>query len=86
MGYRAVAFEAVDAAGRAIYHTNVMMSVGHGFAVLCAEAIRDAAEREAVRAALAASGHEVVEITLAQMGAFAGNMLTLELAFHSQSN
>jgi hypothetical protein len=28
MGYRVVTFTATDGAGRAIYHTNVMMAVG----------------------------------------------------------
>lgn len=77
LGYEALAFDAVDARGTAIYHTNVMMALGEGFALLCAEAIPDAEERRRVVARLAASGHEVVAITLGQMEEFAGNALAL---------
>lgn len=78
LDYRVVAFEARDAAGRAIYHTNVMMCVGERFAVVCAESIVGAEERARVLGSLRDTGHEVVEINLAQMNAFAGNMLALE--------
>ncbi|TAE46524.1 MAG: amidinotransferase [Bacteroidetes bacterium] len=77
MGYRVVAFHASDARNQAIYHTNVMMALGASVAVLCVDAVRDAAERQALMASLAASGHEVVAITFDQMNAFAGNMLEL---------
>ncbi|WP_400191450.1 citrulline utilization hydrolase CtlX [Hymenobacter sp. B81] len=80
LGYRAVAFRATDAQGQAIYHTNVMMCVGEGFAVLCRESIVDAAERAAVEAALRSGGHVVVPITLGQVARFAGNMLALRAA------
>jgi hypothetical protein len=77
LGYDIIAFDALDQAGHAIYHTNVMMAVGTSFAVLCADSIADTAQRAAVRAKLRASGHEVIDITPAQMQAFAGNVLEL---------
>ncbi|GAA3929172.1 citrulline utilization hydrolase CtlX [Hymenobacter algoricola] len=80
LGYRPVAFRAHDAAGHEIYHTNVMMCVGAGFAVVCLASIGAAAERAAVAAALTGTGHELVDITLAQVAHFAGNMLTLRPA------
>lgn len=70
-------FHATDGAGRAIYHTNVMLSVGTSFALLCSEAIRDERECARIEEHLAATGHELVRITLAQMGEFAGNVLEL---------
>jgi hypothetical protein len=75
MGYEMVLFDAVDAQGRAIYHTNVMMCVGSRLAVVCADAIPDKRAREAVMGRLCETGHELVVISLEQMGAFAGNML-----------
>jgi len=75
LGYEAVLFHAVDRGGVPVYHTNVMLSVGTAFAVLCAEAIPDPDERARVRARLAAGGRELIEIDLDQMGAFAGNVL-----------
>ncbi|RYU82831.1 citrulline utilization hydrolase CtlX [Hymenobacter persicinus] len=77
LGYRPVAFHATDARGHAIYHTNVMMCVGSGFAVVCLESLRDPAERAVVVEALTSTGHEIVDISLAQVARFAGNMLTL---------
>jgi hypothetical protein len=77
LDYDLMTFDAVDAAGRAVYHTNVLMAVGSGFAVLCGESIAEASQRAAVFAQLRATGHAVVDISLAQMAAFAGNMLEL---------
>jgi hypothetical protein len=77
LGYRTVEFDALGPDGRPAYHTNVLMAVGEGVAVLCTEAISDAARRAAVVAALAESGHEVIEIDVAEMGSFAGNLLML---------
>jgi hypothetical protein len=77
LGYHIVAFDALGPDGRPAYHTNVLMAVGEGVAVLCADAIPDADHRGAVLAGLAESGHEVIEISAAEMGSFAGNLLML---------
>lgn len=74
LDYDIVAFEALDAAGAAIYHTNVLMSVGERFAAVCFTAIR-ADEREAVMNQLRGSGRAVIDLSREQMNAFAGNML-----------
>jgi hypothetical protein len=75
VGYQPVVFRAADRNGVAIYHTNVLMSVGEQLAVICAEAIPDQQEREMVLAKLRETGKEVVEISFSQMNCFAGNML-----------
>lgn len=80
MGYDVVAFEAVDASGVPIYHTNVLMNVGEKVAVICDEAIPRDDQREAVLARLRASGHDIVHLRYAQLDAFAGNMLELRNA------
>ncbi len=77
LGYETVAFEAVDRAGRAIYHTNVMLAIGTELAVLCTPAIVPAEARERVVARLEASGRELVDLTFEQLHAFAGNLLEL---------
>lgn len=74
-GYRAITFHAHDNEGKEIYHTNVMMCIGEGFAVLCPKAITDHDERIAITQLLEATGHENISITHEQMNAFAGNML-----------
>ena len=77
LDYELVTFEAVDGAGRAVYHTNVMMALGAHFAVVCGPAITELRHRDAVYSRLRASGREIVEISTAQMREFAGNLLEL---------
>jgi hypothetical protein len=74
-----VAFEANDADGIPIYHTNVLLSVGTQFAAVCTEAIRSE-QRGAVLDALKAAHPYLIELSYAQMNDFAGNMLELATA------
>lgn len=76
-GYRALWFHAADGRGKPIYHTNVMMCVGRTLAVVCMAALADAGEREMLRKSLHASGKQILDISLAQVEGFAGNMLEL---------
>lgn len=73
-GYKMCVFDAVDRAGKAIYHTNVVMCLGSNFAVICLECIPEA-QRNEVIACLEEGGKEIIEITLSQLENFAGNML-----------
>ena len=75
--YRVIAFDATGADGEPAYHTNVMMAIGEGFAVVCAESIAEAAERAQVLSELAHAGHELITIGRAEMQGFAGNLLAL---------
>jgi hypothetical protein len=77
MDYEVVTFDAVDCAGIAIYHTNVMMNIGEELAVICDEAISREDQRVAVMQSLQKTGREVLSLTFDQMEAFAGNMLEL---------
>ena len=72
------AFQTTDQGRVPIYHTNVMMSVGEQFAVLCAEAIDDKQELENVIAALEGTDKEVIYISEEQLNQFAGNMLEVK--------
>ncbi|MBC7447191.1 MAG: amidinotransferase [Hymenobacteraceae bacterium] len=78
LGYTPFLFTALDAAGTAIYHTNVLLSVGETVAVACFEALPDPTERADLREQLATGGRLVVAITGAQLSAFAGNMLQVQ--------
>lgn len=68
-------FDAFDQEGNAIYHTNVMMSVCTNFVVACLDAITNIEQRENFIALVEESDKEIIEISLEQMNAFAGNML-----------
>ncbi len=78
LDYDVVTFDALDGAGAPIYHTNVMMSHGDGFAVICTATLRNERQKSAVLEMLGQHGQEIIEITFEQMGHFAGNMLELE--------
>ena len=75
IGYQKVVFHAVDANGQDIYHTNVMMALGETFVVICLDTVRDPEERRMLEEKFRETGKEIVDISLEQMGAFAGNML-----------
>ncbi|HSU28610.1 MAG TPA: arginine deiminase-related protein [Chitinophagaceae bacterium] len=77
-GYQAIVFIATDLEGRPIYHTNVVMTLGEDFAILCEEAIDEEWELIAVRQILESTGHIIIPITKEQMHAFAGNMLQVK--------
>jgi len=78
IGYDAVTFSAnqtVSEARLPIYHTNVMMSLGEKFAVVCMDSIDNEEEKEELEDALVDSGKEIIEITEEQVAQFAGNMI-----------
>ncbi len=77
-GYEGFIFEAVDREGQLIYHTNVMMCLGNGFAVVCEEAVWKEEERKKLREIISGTGREMISINFAQMENFAGNMLQLK--------
>jgi hypothetical protein len=75
LDYEPVLFNARGADGTPIYHTNVLMSIGSGWAVACAEAIADG-DRSRVLQRLR-NAHDVVEISIPMMAHFAANILEL---------
>jgi hypothetical protein len=62
---RVVAFETKSSNGMPFYHTNVVMSVGTGYSIVCLEAVPDTTKRMELQEALALNG-DVIPITLAQ--------------------
>ncbi|RAV30801.1 amidinotransferase [Sinomicrobium soli] len=72
------AWQTVNGTRKPIYHTNVMMSVGEDFAVVCTAAIDDKKERKQLVSHLKEDGKEIIEITEDQVNSFAGNMLQLK--------
>lgn len=72
------AYQTINNERKLIYHTNVMMSIGDSFAVICPESIDDKKERKMVLDSLKADGKEIISITEAQVNNFAGNMLELK--------
>lgn len=74
-GLEPIVFDAHDGAGRPIYHTNVVLCVGDGFAA-CGLAQVPASQRAALSARLDEIG-ACIDLDPAQIEGFAGNMLQL---------
>ncbi len=74
--YKDVLFNAYDENGTPVYHTNVLMSIGPGFSVICLDLIPKV-ERKSVSVSLIANKLEIIEIEENQMMNFCGNILTL---------
>ena len=76
-GYEAVTFTSIGSDGQPIYHTNVMMCIGTGFAIVGLEMIPNETEREHMRTCLEKTGKEIVELSADQVANFAGNAIEL---------
>ena len=78
MDLEGVVFEAnqtVEGARMPIYHTNVMMAVGTGWAAVCLDAIDHPDDRALVMESLEDDGLTIVDLAEDQINRFAGNML-----------
>lgn len=75
MNFTPVTFFARDQQGQDIYHTNVMMCVADQYVVICLASITDPGEKSAVLKAINDTHKKVIDISIEQMNAFAGNML-----------
>ena len=76
-GFEPMVVDAADARGTAIYHTNVLMTVGTEFALVCLDAITDPRRREEVVERLGESGRNVIDLSQHQLAEFAGNAFEL---------
>lgn len=70
-----IVFKAVDANQRPVYHTNVIMALHPSLAIICTDAIADAADKTTVERMLQKTGRQLLRITHEQVTAFAGNAL-----------
>lgn len=80
MNFRSIGFNATmdgTVEGQPVYHTNVLMSIGDQFALICMDAIPYPGERREIAEELERSGKEIITISVEQMHAFAGNILQL---------
>jgi hypothetical protein len=76
--FSAVVFLATDKDNNPVYHTNVIMTIGEKFCVVCEEAIEEEWELIAVKQLLESTGHEIIPISKDQLYSFAGNMLEVK--------
>lgn len=67
-------------AGQPVYHTNVLMSIGERFVLVCLEALPYPVDRDDLWAELDRSDREIVPITIDQMHRYCGNLIELASA------
>jgi hypothetical protein len=77
LNYSSVVFEAVND-DLPIYHTNVMMSLGQETAFICSESIKDQKDIKHIHKLFEISERKIIELSMAQMNQFAGNVLEVE--------
>ena len=75
MGYEGIFFHAYDSEGFPIYHTNVTMSIGREYAVICLSSVKDPGERKFVEDKLRSLGKEIIELSVEQIYKYCGNTL-----------
>ena len=73
MDYSPVFFEAYDRNGIDVYHTNVMMSLGTAYCIICTESIKPE-DRDRVLGSIRDSGKKVLDISFDQLEHFAGRV------------
>lgn len=76
-GFETVRFDAFGPDGTAVYHTNVVMSVGTRLAVFASCTVPDPGQRAAVRNRLEGLGKTVLDIDHTQVGGMCANVLEL---------
>jgi hypothetical protein len=76
LDYSTLVFDAHDRSGRPIYHTNVMMSFGTRFAVMCPDTLSDE-YRPVLIDEIEGSGRKVIEVDYDQLRSFACNLIEL---------
>ena len=77
LDYSTLLFDAHDRSGKPIYHTNVAMSFGAKFAMLCSEAIAPE-YREILVGEIETGGRTLIEVDYEQMRQFACNLIELK--------
>lgn len=77
--FKAVCFSTQSRQQKPFYHTNVMLSIGEAFTVICSESIDNLEQRTRVVKLLESSGKEVIDISLEQAErSFCANLLQLK--------
>lgn len=75
-GYELILFSANDENGFPIYHTNVILTLGENFAIICFDAIINS-DKQRIEDHLRSTGRENISISFEQTKKFCGNCLAL---------
>jgi len=76
LNYRVVSFEA-RSRNAPIYHTNIVLSIGCSWAVICYDVIKED-QRHFVKTSLESVGKDIIEISEDQLNNYCANVLELK--------
>ncbi len=76
-GYEPMVFEAQDASGADVYHTNVLMCIATEFVLISTSMIVDEGRRAEIVERFEQSGRIVIDLSADQIASFAGNAIEL---------
>lgn len=76
--YEPMVFDAHDARGVPVYHTNVLMCIATDFVLIGQDMMVDDARRQHILQRFEESGLQVIALSNAQIGEFAGNAIELQ--------
>ncbi|MBU2982523.1 amidinotransferase [Lentibacter algarum] len=77
-GYEPIVFDAADADGAPVYHTNVLMCIGSQIAMVGLDMVQDQERRQVICERLEETGREVIALSEHQISEFAGNAIELK--------
>lgn len=75
--YEPMVFDTAGPDGLPIYHTNVLMTIGTDFALVCFDIMTNPARAQEIRERLEQTGRTVIALTAGQIERFAGNAIEL---------
>ena len=78
LGYASLIFSSKDEQGELVYHTDIMMSIGDQFAILCKDCITNPIEAENIIKSLTNTGKQIIYISFDQMHQMCANILELK--------
>jgi hypothetical protein len=82
MKYTVVEFETIDWDRKPVYHTNILMSIGEQYVIICPDVIASKEDRKMVLSSLRKSGRRIIRITKPQLHNFCGNCLQVRNKFN----
>lgn len=77
MGYEGIYITTPKSHASEVYHTNLLISIGTDFALICFEVMEDEQMKQHVVDRLKSLGKEIIEISLEQVYSYCGNFLEL---------
>jgi hypothetical protein len=75
LNYQPHSFTCKDQFGQDFYHTNVILHIGQGYAVIYEQGIADEKEKKNIIGALSETKQDIISISMEQVTAFCGNLL-----------